>query len=168
MLSYQIALHVAFNRVPLIVLIWVNLWGGKHHDALRSIAMRQYGQSGQIEILSGQIVAKILIIFHLHCEMNRHPHHTSSQQSRRFVLNVSQPIQTYMHGTQASQIGDSCRDVRIRSRSNREFYLHDLIRTYVFRTCILLTMILREIASPEIVSIVTLSYQSSTNRIRTY
>lgn len=50
--SYKMALHryqaqhVAFNRAPLIMTLWINLEQDKQNAVLRLVAMCQYGQSG--------------------------------------------------------------------------------------------------------------------------
>lgn len=79
----------------------------------------------QLQCVSDRIVAQIVMIFHPGREKNRHYYHTLSQKS---TLVSDERIVTYTNvhvftRRQAYQIGDSCRDIRIRSRSNREVSL---------------------------------------------
>lgn len=79
----------------------------------------------QLQCVSDRIVAQIEMIFHPGPEKKRHYYHTSSQKS---TLVSDERIVTYTNvhvftRRQAYQIGDSCRDIRIRSRSNREVSL---------------------------------------------
>lgn len=79
----------------------------------------------QLQCVSDRIVAQIVRIFHPGREKKRYYYHTSSQKS---TLVSDERIVTYTNvhvftRRQAYQIGDSCRDVRIRSRSNREVSL---------------------------------------------
>lgn len=68
--------------------------------------------------------------------------------------------------TEAYKIGDSCRDVRIRSGSNRESYLDNLIMVSY------LTGSEKDYLTGRVtisnMTIVTLLYESSTNRRRTF
>lgn len=79
----------------------------------------------QLQCVSDRIVAQIVMIFHPGREKKRHYYHTSSQKStlvsdERIVTNTNVHVFTRR---QAYQTGDSCRDIRIRSRSNREVSL---------------------------------------------
>lgn len=79
----------------------------------------------QLQCVSDRIVAQIVMIFHPGREKKRHNYHTSSQKS---TLVSDERIVTYTNvhvftRRQAYQIGDSCRDIRMRSRSNREVSL---------------------------------------------
>lgn len=67
-------------------------------------------------------VAQIVIIYHCGRKENRHQYHAPSQQS---ISVRAERIVTYTDvsaRTKVSQLEDSCRNVRIRLGSNREFF----------------------------------------------
>lgn len=68
--------------------------------------------------------------------------------------------------THVYQIGESWHDVRISSRSNRQFYLDNLIRTHFIVSKRPMTSWKNRVTWN--MSILILPYQSSTNCIRTY
>lgn len=96
----------------------------------------------------GPIVAQIMILFHFDREQNRQHYHALSQQSTSTRDKRIVTCKNVSARTQASQNRDSCRDVRIRSGSNREIYLDNLVRTYVIESE--RAMRSSQIASPEI------------------
>lgn len=131
------------------MLIWIILERGKHHTAPSSVVMCRFCQSCK----------KIIVWSYRSSNHDYLP--SRSWKNRQYYYNPSQQRSsvryegvfklTYMNVyavIRESQTGDLYRDVRIRSRCNREFYFDNLIWTffYVLKRAI----ILLQIASLEI------------------